>query len=283
MERRIMAEHKRPSRLSERDRRLLELFVKHNFSIKSLQAAHPEIPPGDVVRVSAMMLMAMEMEGSGGEAKAPKRKRKGKKSNAGDAYQIKISLKGSKPPIWRRVVVPVEITLDLLHQVIQDAMGWYNCHLHAFTIGEEEYQGRGMDGYWNENSGALDEADYRLCDLVAGEKDTFDYVYDFGDSWAHKLTIEKVIPAAQRPPMMTCLAGKNACPVEDCGGLWGYYNMLRVIADPEHPEHEEVKEWMEEMDQADFDLEKVNGRLAKLKWGGSKGKGNGTGGDSAEY
>ena len=65
-------------------------------------------------------------------------------------------------------------------------MGWYNCHLHAFTIDNEEYQGCGLDGYWDDEADALNEADYRLCDLVAGENDTFDYDYDFGDNWEHR-------------------------------------------------------------------------------------------------
>jgi hypothetical protein len=263
-----MAKQEFPPQLSDRDRRVMELFVKHDFSMQALEAAHPEISAGEIMRVAAMMLMALEQEAADEEEppkRTGKRKGKGKNAKSGDAYQIKITLKGSKPPIWRRVVVPVEITLDVLHEVIQDSMGWYNCHLHAFTIDGEEYQGRGMDGFWDEDAGALDEADYRLCDLVTGAKDVFDYVYDFGDNWEHKIAIEKVIPAAQKPPMMTCLAGKNTCPSEDSGGLWGYYDKLRILADPKDPEHEEVKEWMAEGEPNEFDIELVNKRLAKLK------------------
>jgi hypothetical protein len=251
--------------LSPQTTNIVKLLHKHKNSEKALLAAHPELTRLDLAAAVEEVMRAVEAMNN--TAPAPKASRKSKRKSApsGDAFQIKITLRGSKPPIWRRVVVPVEIRLNQLHDVIQAVMGWYDGHLHAFEIAGEEFQGRGTDGYWDEDSGALDEANYRLGDLVSGAKDKFSYVYDFGDDWNHTLAIEKVIPASDHPPTMTCLAGKNRGPLEDSGGLWGYYDKLRIMADPNDPQHEEVAEWMDLIDPTEFDLEEVNKRLEKLK------------------
>jgi hypothetical protein len=253
------------ARLSPQALRIVNLFEKHGHSEKALLAAHPEITRLDLLTAAEELRRATEA--LNGAALAPKAVSKSKRNRApsGDAFQIKITLRGSKPPIWRRVVVPVEIRLDKLHDVIQTVMGWHDGHLHAFEIDGEEYQGRSLGGYWDEDSDALDESDYRLGDLVSGAKDKFSYVYDFGDNWDHTLVIEKVITASDHPPMMTCLAGKNRGPLEDSGGLWGYYDKLRIMADPDDPEHEEIAEWMDPIDPTEFNLEAVNERLATLK------------------
>jgi hypothetical protein len=84
------------------------------------------------------------------------------------------------------------------------------------------------------------------------------YVYDFGDDWVHKVVVEKVLPADPRISYPVCVAGKRACPPEDCGGVWGYREFLAAISDPDHPEHEEMLEWVggafdpEEFDPSNF-------------------------------
>jgi hypothetical protein len=253
--------------LSPKAIQFMELFKRHNFSMDALRTAHPEITPGEIIQASVELMEAMELFTATvprQTAPASKRKKK-KKAQSGEAYQLKITLRGSKPPIWRRVVVPAEIRLDLLHEVIQTAMGWYNCHLHFFEIDGEMYQGRAPDGFGGDDLEGLDEADYRLCDVVAEEKAKFQYEYDFGDGWGHTITLEKIIPASEQPQMMTCLAGKNRCPMEDSGGLWGYYDKLRIIGDPDDPEHEDIMEWMGPVDPTEFDREAVNAGLAVLK------------------
>jgi hypothetical protein len=105
-----------------------------------------------------------------------------------------------------------------------------------------------------------------LATLVRGEQDKFRYEYDFGDGWDHELLIEKILPpeAGKRYPV--CLAGKRACPPEDCGGIWGYVGFLEAIHDPQHPEHEEMLEWVGgEFDPDAFDLDEVNTALQSLK------------------
>jgi len=190
------------------------------------------------------------------------------KAAAMDAgYQLKITLQGSKPPIWRRVVVMPTLTFASLHQVIQLAMGWDDCHLHEFNVNGERI-GRppaaddlmGMEA----DDDLRDERKVRLSQFLLQPKQKFSYTYDFGDSWEHLLVLEKILPGAVAKPI--CLAGKMACPPEDCGGLYGYMRLLDVLSHPRHPEHEEMKEWCgDNWDAEAFDVEATNRCLAKVK------------------
>jgi Plasmid pRiA4b ORF-3-like protein len=177
-------------------------------------------------------------------------------------YQIKVTLKGSKPPIWRRMQVTSATTLAQLHRILQRVMGWESYHLYQFVVGGMEY---GDPSMLEEMEGE-DARRVTLATLVQGEKDTFLYEYDFGDSWDHELLIEKVLPfeAGKRYPV--CLTGKRACPPEDCGGIWGYAGFLDAIQDPQHPEHEEMLAWVGgEFDPEAFDVDEVNRELHPLK------------------
>jgi hypothetical protein len=184
-------------------------------------------------------------------------------------YRLKITLRGSKPPIWRRVVVRADMRLDWLHAVIQIAMGWTNSHLHQFTAGSGfalTYYGVPDPEVADFGSKMLDEADYTLADLAPKAGRKIGYQYDFGDSWEHQVAVERVLPPDPSFKHPLCLAGANACPPEDCGGLWGYYRMLEILAAPKHPEHAELKGWLgEEFDPAQFDLEAVNDCLKRLR------------------
>jgi Plasmid pRiA4b ORF-3-like protein len=176
------------------------------------------------------------------------------KSNA-VIYQLKISLQGSKPPIWRRVLVDNGITLAQLHEIIQAAMGWFGFHLHSFTINGVDYS----DPDLIDDSDIEDEGKAKLSRLIAGEKAKFSYTYDFGDNWEHVILVEKILPADPDTQYPICIKGKGACPPEDCGGIWGYASFLEAINDPEHPEHEEMLEWVGgEFIPDEFNLEEVN-------------------------
>lgn len=178
-------------------------------------------------------------------------------------YQLKITLKDSKPPIWRTVLIDSEITLDELHYVIQIAMQWENYHLHQFSKHEIFY------GNPNLIDDVEDSREHYVNEVLIKEKDSINYEYDFGDSWNHKITLEKILPWDESKTYPICLKGKRAGPPEDCGGIYGYYNMLEVINEPEHPDYEEVMEYLigdvgESYDPEHFNLEDIN--LAFKNW-----------------
>jgi len=167
-------------------------------------------------------------------------------------YQFKVTLKGSKPPIWRRVQVKDNIRLGDLHGVIQCVMGWDGGHLHQF-IHQGQYFGEPSDDDWDR---VTDEEKVRLTDLHLRAKSKFVYEYDFGDGWMHDIVVEKTLPVEKGVDYPRCIDGKLACPPEDCGGIWGFYNMLQALSDPKHPEHEDKKEWLgDKFDPEAFDLE----------------------------
>jgi len=176
------------------------------------------------------------------------------------AYQLKITLKNIKPPIWRRLLVP-DCTLDDLHEMIQIAMGWENYHLYAFKIGPDEFTHPDADeGELNMG----DATETMLSDVIAEEKERFGYQYDFGDDWRHQIVVEKIVHSevAQKHPV--CLTGSRACPPEDVGGHWGYAEYLEALADPKHERHEELLKWRGKFAPEAFDCDAVNMALRKV-------------------
>lgn len=150
---------------------------------------------------------------------------------------MKVTLRGMKPPIWRRLLLPGTLTLGNLHDAIQAAMGWRDCHLHAFEIDGRQYGDRlAVDD-------VADERRLTLNGLLKSGVARFGYTYDFGDNWEHAVLIEKAVPAEAGKSYPACIAGKRSCPPEDCGGIWGYQELLEITADPTHPEHAERIEW----------------------------------------
>jgi hypothetical protein len=182
-----------------------------------------------------------------------------------NVYQLRIELVNSSPSIWRRVLVPGYITLDVLHDVIQCAMGWEDDHLHCFT-----WKGIRFSTPFDEGDEllGLDEDESCVClnELLRRARGSMRYEYDFGDCWDHKITVEKICKSDPRcQERALCLEGQMRCPPEDCGGLWGYYQMLKALKDPTHERHEEFLEWAEPfLDEEVFDLESANRRLARV-------------------
>jgi hypothetical protein len=177
-------------------------------------------------------------------------------------YQIKVTLDESKPPIWRRILAPGDVTLEELHYIIQVAMGWTNSHLHQFIVGQT-YYGEPHPDY---DLDMRDERKFKLDRIAPGEGSRFRYEYDFGDSWLHTLLVEKVLEPQPGQYYPACVKGKRACPPEDVGGVWGYDTFLEAIQDPDHPEHEDYVEWVGgEFDPEAFDLDETNEILRKLK------------------
>jgi hypothetical protein len=191
-----------------------------------------------------------------------------------EVFQIKITLLGSKPPIWRRLLVSADMTLERLHGIIQLAMGWQNSHLHEFEIGGERFGESVPDDELMGMPAAVNERRVRLSSVLGHKGAKGVYTYDFGDSWAHSIVVEKVLPLDPGLVYPLCLDGKGHGPPEDCGGIYGYYNLLEAIGDPDHSEHEELLEWIGEgFDPDAFSVDDVNTRLAPLRRRRAKAKG----------
>ena len=187
-----------------------------------------------------------------------------KKTQASSIYQLKITLRDCRPPIWRRVQVRSNELLAHLHYVIQLSMGWTNSHLHSFSIHGIEY-GVPMPEFDMDDMEVSDEKKIKLSEFIPGEKFKFSYLYDFGDSWEHEILVEKVLAADPETEYPICIKAKRACPPEDCGGAWGYRDFLEAIQDPEHPEHEEMLQWVGgSFDPENADLDEANEQLKRI-------------------
>jgi len=164
-------------------------------------------------------------------------------------YQLKVTLMGTDPPIWRRLMVPGDTTLARLDRIIQAAMAWTNSHLHTFTAGGVLYAEPSPE--WDVE--VKDERRVRLADVAREEGEAFVYEYDLGDSWRHQVLVEEVIAETGEPRGPRCLGGERACPPEDSGGVGGYYDMLAILRDPDDDEHEATRVWVESMTGGPFD------------------------------
>ncbi|TAJ84847.1 plasmid pRiA4b ORF-3 family protein [bacterium] len=185
-----------------------------------------------------------------------------KAAQPAEIYQVKITLKDIRPAIWRRVLIPGDITLAKLHRIIQETMGWYDGHLHQFIVGETHYGVPDPDDF----SEVKNEKSVRLGQIVSRPKQRFLYEYDFGDGWEHEIVVEKILNPEPGVRYPLCPGGARACPPEDCGGVPGYADFLEAIRNPEHEEHEEMLEWIGgEFDPEEFDLEAVNQSLKSIR------------------
>ena len=178
-------------------------------------------------------------------------------------YQFKVTLRGIRPPIWRGFQVTDHLTFYQLHRVLQEVMGWYDGHLHAFDLnGFQITDAETLAEGWNDGE---DERKATVKKHVHRKGQKFRYEYDFGDSWDHEVLLEKVLPVEADAHYPRCLKGKRACPPEDCGGIWGYEDLLKILADKKHPEYDTYFEWVGgELDPEAFDLEEINEILVQL-------------------
>jgi hypothetical protein len=180
-------------------------------------------------------------------------------------YQMKVTLDGIRPPIWRRIQVRGDISLFKLHKILQVVMGWYDYHLHQFIIDGETYSVISIEADMLGDD-FKDEKKFKLNKVIPWEKFEFTYEYDFGDGWGHTILVEKIIRPLEELMHPVCLKGKRSAPPEDCGGEGGYYNLIKALEDPSHPEHAEMLEWLEDKyDPEYFDADIVNERLAKIR------------------
>jgi hypothetical protein len=166
----------------------------------------------------------------------------------GPAVELNVTLRHTRPRVWRRLAVPPSLTLRELHAVLQTAMGWEDYHLHLFEIDGVFY------GDVEDFPGELGDEETTTVGDVAARASRFRYEYDFGDGWEHDLRIgRRPVPAGSDRPR--CLGGARACPPEDCGGVPGYQHLLELLADPAGAEDEdaELLEWLGDYDPDAFD------------------------------
>lgn len=200
-------------------------------------------------------------------------------------YQLKISLRHIRPPIWRRVLVTNDTLLNELHHLIQAAMPWYGGHLYCFNINGQEYAEPNefntaepknlneledmfgdLGGLFREPP-TFDDRVYRLCDVIPDVKFKFYYVYDFGDDWQHEILVEKILDVEPDTVYPRCIKAKRATPPEDCGGPWGYAELRDRLQSGNFEDIED--EWSSFIDP-DFDpeacdLDEVNDRI-RQRW-----------------
>jgi hypothetical protein len=175
-------------------------------------------------------------------------------------FRLKVTLLDVAPPIWRRFEIPADISLEQLHAVLQIVMGWTNSHLHEFEKDGIAY------GVSDREFGVqrVSEKTTRVDDVLRGQGSRLEYVYDFGDDWRHRVTLERVTDTGARAARV--LEAKRACPPEDVGGTRGYQAFLEAIASPAHPERQHLLDWIGgSFDSEAYDLADVNSRLARLK------------------
>lgn len=186
-------------------------------------------------------------------------------------HRLKITLRNFEPKIWRTVAVPGDFTLGDLHHVIQFAMGWEHSHMHDFRIGKVSY----IDISMPINEDEQDEDGVTLAEILPAARRKLLYTYDFGDGWEHDVQVEAISPPEPDVRYPIILAGEQACPPEDCGGVWGYANLLQVLSNPTDPEYKDMRSWVREMTGGPFkpdvfNLKKANTNLRKAivyDWG----------------
>ena len=214
----------------------------------------------EVLAQLAEVVRQVQDQGRPARTRTPRLRAKRKKSDGpAPIYQIKISLRDAKPPIWRRLELPGDTSLAELHHIIQAAFGWEDSHLHVF---DTPY---GAFGVADRDLGHRAERPVTLEQVASGVGDKVRYLYDFGDNWEHDIVVEKLLER-QAVAYPRCTGGRRAAPPEDCGGIGGYTELVEILRDTTHPEHAEQLEWLglrsaEDFEPARFDAAKVTRTL----------------------
>lgn len=201
-----------------------------------------------------------------------------KTKTSDEILQFKVTLNDSTPRVWRRILVPSDYTFFALHCAIQDAMGWMGGHLHAFYVGKRkggeliaiESPHPENDNVWGE---PCDERITFIADYFGVMVKQCVYAYDFGDGWDHTVLLERKLPRDARVIYPRCVAGENACPPEDCGGVGGYEHVQNILKNPKHKEYKDTRAWLYledgetlnpyDFDPAEVEFSNVNERLAE--------------------
>lgn len=177
-------------------------------------------------------------------------------------YQLRITLHGSDPPVWRRVHVRGDITLHRLHRTLQALLGWSGAQPHQFVANRVHY---GTPDPEDERGPKSDQG-ARLNEVAPGPRSKLAYEYGAGESWWFEIVVEKLVPAAPNTHYPLCLEGERAAPPEDCGCPAAYRRLLQALRDPADPEHPvALARWGGSFDAKAFDVGVVNGRLRSIR------------------
>jgi hypothetical protein len=177
-----------------------------------------------------------------------------------EVYVVKVTLLDTRPPVWRRILVPRDITLQNLHRTLQTVMGWTNSHLHQFVLQRKGFS----DTRSIAKTKVANENRTRLGELIWAMGASLLYEYDFGDGWQHELLLEEVLTGDESFQQI-CVAGMRCCPPEDCGGAEAFAELLETLQDANHPGQEDVVEWLSDFDPEAFSVDEINRRLRRRK------------------
>lgn len=190
----------------------------------------------------------------------------------GLAHRFKVTLRGIEPEVWRRIAVPAAYSFWDLHVAIQDAMGWRDYHLHVFRVrnpatGRPDQIGIPSDDQIEDEEPPQPGWEVPMAEYFRQPGDRAEYDYDFGDGWEHEVVLEEISVRIPRAKYPICLDGSGACPPEDCGGVSGYEELLRVLRDPTHEEHDNSLRWVGgHYDPAAFDPKRIRFESPKKRW-----------------
>ena len=190
-------------------------------------------------------------------------------------YEIKVSIRDTHPPVWRRLQIPEGITFHELNAIIQLAFNWCGYHSYNFEIGASLYD-MGIfielpeldDGWGNYE---IRNSKKEKVDKYFKEYKRMKYTYDFGDNWIHNIIVEKIVETDIKLTRPICIKAKMADLPEDCGGPWGYEELLDILSDEKHERYKEMKDWVNDGftnwydDREYINLEEINMRLEEYK------------------
>ncbi|KAG0204128.1 hypothetical protein BGX28_003851 [Mortierella sp. GBA30] len=232
----------------------------------------PEIPPEVMDEIMARVLAKLPVPARKPSTKSTTTTSKAKTSTVADSisppqiYQLKITLLEASPPIWRRILVPSNITLLHLHSIIIAAMGWSGGHSHEFQVGSKTYADAFLASMMADMGESMGDESKVYLNQVAAEPMSFGYLYDQGDNWEHEIKFEKTVPFTENMVLPSCVAGKRACPPDDCGGVWGYEDLVEKLQGPNNAEKRELQNWLgRKFDPEEFSLPLINLRLRTVR------------------
>ena len=242
--------------------------------LRQFTAAISGMSPGELQGVLRELTALAAPDQDPAVRSAPPSRRRPRRADV-VTYRVRIDLKGTRPPLWRRLELSSDLLLDELHRVIQEAFGWTDSHLHQFSSGPSPHSPEAelylCPFQVDEGDIGIPEEQVRLDEVLADPGDKLYYEYDFGDGWEHVIKLETVSARTAPAPRAVCTDGRRDGPAEDCGGVYAY-ELMAAATDPDHPDHAEAVAESEHVfgrdidpeaiDMTRFDISEINTALA---------------------